>query len=89
MKRLLKKSDYERKIFHPAIFTVGTSRKGKLGISDMTHTFQRIAKEHDFTFWDQIFVELNNPHLVQSLKRNYEHRFVNKNYESQIVFVRF
>ena len=89
LKRLLKKSDYEKKIFHPAIFTVGTARRGKDGIIDMTHTFQRIAKEHDFTFWDQCFMELNNPHLVQSLTRNYQHRFVNKNYESQIVFVRF
>ena len=89
LKRVLKKSDYEKKIFHPAIFTVGTARRGKDGIIDMTHTFQRISKYHDFTFWDQVFVELNNPHLVQSLKRNYQHRFVNKNYESQIVFVRF
>ena len=89
LKRLIKKSDYEKKIFHPVIFVVGTARKQKEGIFDMTHTFQRIAKEHDFTFWDQQFVELNNPHLVSSLSRNYEHRYVNKNYESQITFVRF
>ena len=89
LKRLLKRSDYEKKIFHPAIFTVGTSRKGKLGISDMTHTFQQIAKENGFTFWDQIFINQNNPHLVSSLGRNYEHRYVNKNYESQIAFVQF
>jgi len=89
LKRLIKKSDFEKKIFHPVIFVVGTSRKGKEGIFDMTHTFQRIAKENDFTFWDQMFVELNNPHLVSSLRRNYENRYVNKNYESQITFVRF
>jgi len=89
LKRLIKKSDYEKKIFHPVIFCVGTARKGKEGIFDMTHTFQRIAKEHDFTFWDQQFIELNNPYLVSSLRRNHELRFVNKNYESQITFVRF
>jgi len=89
LKRLIKKSDYEKKIFHPVIFVVGTARKGKEGIFDMTHTFQRISKEHDFKFWDQQFIELNNPHLVASLSRNYEHRYVNKNYESQITFVRF
>jgi len=87
--RLIKRSDYEKKIFYPIIFVVGTSRKGRDGIQDMSFTFQQIAKNHNLKLWDQIFVELNNPHLVSSLQRNYEHKFVQKNYESQLCWVKF
>ena len=89
IKRLIKPSDYDKKIFHPIIFVVGTSRKGRDGIQDMSFTFQQIARSHGLTLWDQMFVELNNPHLVSSLQRNYEHRFVQKNYESQLTWVKF
>ena len=89
LKRLIKTSNYEMKVFKPIIFVVGTSRRGKEGILDMSFTFQRIAKDHGLTLWDQMFVELNNPFLVPSLGRNYENRFVQKNYESQLVFVKF
>ena len=54
LKRLIKRSSWEDKKFHPVIFVVGTSRLGKNGIFDMTHSFQRIAKGHDFTFHDQM-----------------------------------
>jgi DNA modification methylase len=87
--RLIKRSDYEKKIFYPIIFVVGTSRKGRDGIQDMSFTFQQIAKSHGLKLWDQLFVELNNPHLVSSLQRNYEHKFVQKNYESQLCWVKF
>ena len=87
--RLVKKSDYKKKIFHPAIFVVGTARKGQDGILDMSFTFQAIAKKWGWKLWDQVFVELNNPHLCTSLQRNFELKFVQKNYESQLCFVRF
>ena len=89
LKRLMKRSSWEEKKFYPVIFVVGTSRLGKNGIYDMTHSFQRIAKEHSFTFHDQLFVQLNNPHLCSSLERNYRNRYVHKTYESQIVFVKY
>ena len=73
----------------PVIFVVGTSRLGKNGIFDMTHSFQRIAKDHDFIFHDQMFVQLNNPHLCSSMERNYRNRYLHKNYESQIVFLKY
>ena len=89
LKRLMKRSSWEDKRFYPVIFVVGTSRLGKNGIFDMTHTFQRIATDHDFTFHDQMFVQLNNPHLCSSMERNYRNRYLNKNYESQIVFLKY
>ena len=89
LKRLMKRSSWEDKRFYPVIFVVGTSRLGKDGIFDMTHTFQRIATDHDFTFHDQMFVQLNNPHLCSSMERNYRNRHLHKNYESQIVFLKY
>ena len=89
LKRLMKRSSWEDKRFYPVIFVVGTSRLGKNGIFDMTHTFQRIATDHDFTFHDQMFVQLNNPHLCSSMERNYRNRHLHKNYESQIVFLKY
>ena len=87
--RLIKPSDYEKKIFKPIIFVVGTSRSGRHGIQDMSFTFQEIAKRNGLTLWDQMFVQLNNPHLISSMQRNYEHKFVQKNYESQMTWVKF
>ena len=89
LKRLMKRSSWEDKKFYPVIFVVGTSRLGKNGIFDMTHTFQRIAKDHDFIFHDQMFVQLNNPYLSSSLERNYRNRYIHKSYESQIVFIKY
>ena len=89
LKRLIKRSSYEDKVFHPVIFVLGTSRMGKHGIFDMTHTFQNMAKDHGFTFHDQLFVQLNNPFLCSSLQRNYRNRYVHKNYESQVVFLKY
>ena len=89
LKRLMKRSSWEDKKFYPVIFVVGTSRLGKNGIFDMTHSFQRIAKDHDFIFHDQMFVQLNNPYLSSSLERNYRNRYIHKSYESQIVFIKY
>jgi len=87
--RLIKKSDYEKKIFYPIIFVVGTYRKGKEGIHNMSFSFQEIARRHSLTLWDQMFVELNNPHIVTSLQRNYENKMVMKNYETQLCWMKF
>ena len=89
LSRLIKKSNYEKRIFHPIIFVLGTARDGKGGIFDMSHSFQTIAKRHSLTLWDQMFVQLNNPHLCTSIQRNFELKFVHKNYESQMVWVKF
>ena len=89
LSRLIKRSNYKEKIFHPVIMVVGTARDAENGILDMSYEFQRIAKDHGFTLWDQMFVELNNPFLVCSIRRNHEFRFVQKSYESQLCWVKF
>ena len=89
LKRLIKTSDLKNKRFYPMIFVVGTYRNADEGIYDMDRSFQNIALDHGLTLWDKQFLETNNPHLVCSLQRNYELKFVHKNYETSLVFVKY
>jgi ParB family chromosome partitioning protein len=89
LSRLIKRSDYKNRIFKPIIFVLGNSRDGENGILNLEYTFQSIAKKYGLVLWDRLFVKLNTPHLQTSLQRNYELRFVAKNYESQLVWVKF
>ena len=89
LKRVIKKSDYKKKIFHPIMMVVGTARDAENGIQDMSFTFQKLAKKHGLVLWDVMHLELNNPHLVCSLNRNYEFKFTHKSHETQLTWVRF
>lgn len=89
LSRLIKKSDYKNRIFKPIIFVLGNSRDGQNGILDLEYTFQTYARKHKMTLWDKVYVKLNTPYLQPSLQRNYELRFVSKNYESQLMWVKF
>ena len=87
--RLIKKSNFDKKDFYPVIFKVGTGRRGTSGIIDMDADFQRIAKECGFVLWDKLFNQLSSPWACVNWERNYNNRYVNKNYETNLVFVRF
>ena len=87
--RLIKVSDFKKKIFYPVIFKVGTGRLGSKGIIDMDFEFQQAAKSAGFHVWDKVINELNTPWGAVNWERNYMNRYVQKNYETNIVFVRF
>lgn len=87
--RVIKRSNFEEKIFKPIIFTLGTARDGKNGILSMSYEFQKVAKNHALVLWDEVHVELNNPHLQASLQRNYQHGYVMKSHETQLTWVKF
>ena len=87
--RLIKTSDFDNKVFHPVIIKVGTGRKGKHGIVDMDSDFQAVAKECGFVLWDKMFNQLNSPWGAVNWERNYMNRYVQKNYECNLVFCKF
>ena len=89
LSRLIKRSNYDEKIFKPIIMTLGTARDGRNGIHEMSYNFQTIAKNHGMTLWDVMHVELNNPHIWTSMQRNYQFKYVNKSHETQLVWVKF
>ena len=87
--RLIKKSNFEQKIFHPVIFKVGTGRRGTNGIIDMDSDFQLAAKHAGFVLWDKVFNQLHSPMGAVNWERNYLNKYVQKNYEVNLVFCKF
>lgn len=87
--RLLKASNYETLEFHPLIITVGSIRKGKLGLIDMDFVFQSMAKNVGFVLYDKLFTENITPGAGFTFRRNYSYSYVTKNYETTLVFMKF
>ena len=86
---LIKTSDFNRKEFYPVIFKTGTGRRGKSGIVDMDSIFQNIANEVGFTLWDKLTNQLHTPYAAVNFERNFKLKYVQKNYEVSLVFVKF
>lgn len=86
---LIKTSSFERKEFFPVIFKTGTGRRGKSGIIDMDSIFQDIASEIGFTLWDKLTNQLHTPYAAVNWERNFRLKYVQKNYEVSLVFVKF
>ena len=89
LNRLIKKSNFEEKIFHPVIFKVGTGRRGVNGIVDMDSDFQQAGKAAGFVLWDKLFNQLHSPWGAVNWERNYLNKYVQKNYEVNLVFCKF
>ena len=87
--RLIKPSNFDEKIFHPVIFKVGTGRRGKMGIVDMDADFQQVAKECGMVVWDKVYNHLQSPWAAVNWERNYKNKYVQKNYETNLVFCKF
>jgi DNA modification methylase len=87
--RLIKKSNFQEKIFYPVIFKVSHSRKGNEGITDMDFEFQKAARDTGFTLHDKLTNQLHSPFASVNFQRNYIHKMVQKNYEVNLVFCKF
>lgn len=87
--RLLKTSNFDKKEFFPLIYKTGTARRSTRGIVDMDYDFQTIAKECGFVLWDKLYNTLASPMAALNWERNYNNRYVHKNYECNLVFVKF
>ena len=89
LSRLIKTSDYETRTFHPIILKVGSGRRGDGGIVDMDFEFQKIAREFNLVLWDKVFNKLENVWGNLCAVRNYKHGYVQKNFETNLCWVRF
>ena len=86
---LIKPSSYKDMEFHPVIITVGTIRKGDKGLIDMDYIFQEYAKKAGFVLYDKLFTENITPGAGFTFRRNYCYRYLTKNYETTLVFMKF
>lgn len=73
----------------PAIFKVGSYRRGKYGLIDMAVDFQAIAERCGWVLWDKSFISLNSALQSLTFQRNYASGYLTKNYETILVFVWF
>jgi ParB family chromosome partitioning protein len=90
LRQVLKSSKIgPEKEIHPAIFKVGSYRRGKQGLVDMAIDFQAVAEECGWVLWDKSFISLNSALQSLTFQRNYASGYVTKNYETILVFVCF
>jgi hypothetical protein len=89
LSRLIRRSNYDIKSFHPIILKVGSGRRGAGGIVDMDYECQRIAKQHKLVLWDKMHNYLDNVWGNLNAVRNYKHSYVQKSHETNLVWVRF
>lgn len=89
LSRLIKQSDYDSRTFHPIILKVGSGRRSSGGIVDMDYEFQRISKKYKLILWDKVFNKLENVWGNLNAVRNYKHGYVQKNFETNLCWVRF
>lgn len=87
--RLIKSSSYKDGKFYPVIFTIGSIRKGSSGLIDMDFIFQQYAKKAGFILHDKLFTENNTPGAGFTFRRNYLYKFLTKNYETTLVFLKY
>ncbi len=87
--RLIKKSNYENYEFYPVIFTVGTIRCGSKGIIDMDYLFQKFAFDAGFILHDKLFTENITPAAGFTFRRNFAYKYVTKNYETTLIFLKY
>ena len=88
MKRLIKKSDYDKGIFKPIIMKVGSQRRGTKGLIDMATDIQMIARKHSLILHDLIMNELRPSMQSYIMNTSFQKRFTLKLHESNLVFVR-
>ena len=51
--------------------------------------FQLAAKAAKLTLWDKVFNELHSPWGSVNWERNYLNRYVQKHYETNLIFCKF
>ena len=89
LSRLIKKSDFDQKVFKPIIIKCGSARFGTEGIRDLDFELQLLARKYNLVLWDKMMNKLENVWGNLCAVRNYKHGYVNKNMETNLTFVRF
>ena len=89
MKRLIKPSNYNSKVFRPIIIKCGSIRKGDQGIVDMADEIITMAKDIGLVLHDKIFNELRSATQHYNVGRCIENRFTIKSHEASLVFLKY
>ena len=87
LKRLIKKSNFSKKIFKPIIMKVGSQRKTDKGFFDMATDIEMISRRIGLTLHDKIYTELEPSTKIFYLKNCFENKYSMKLQECNLVFL--
>lgn len=89
LKRLIKPSSFNQKIFHPIVMKVGSSRRGEMGFIDLATEFEIIGRQLDLCLHDKVINILDSQWAMFNLSRCIDHRYSVKIHETNLVFVKY
>jgi DNA modification methylase len=88
-KRLIKKSDWEKKEFHPVVIKVGSVRRLQQGLHNMSTEVELIARDLGLVLHDTFFNHLYSQYAMFQMSRCIDHRYSAKVHETNLVFVKY
>ena len=88
-KRLIKKSDWEKKEFHPVVMKVGSVRRLQQGLHNMSTEVELIARDLGLVLHDTFFNHLYSQYAMFQMSRCIDHRYSAKVHETNLVFMKY
>ena len=88
LKRLIKPSNWEKKIFHPIVIKTGSACRGKLGLVEM-YSNREPAKQHGLVLHDKVINVLNSHWGLFNVRRCKDYRYGVKKHETNLVFLKY
>ena len=89
MKRLIKPSNYKKKVFKPIIIKCGQIRRGDKGIIDMADEIITMSKDLSLVLHDKIYNELRSATQHYNVGRCIKNRYTIKSHETSLVFLKY
>ncbi len=88
-KRLIKKSDWEKKEFYPVVMKVGSVRRLQQGLHNMSTRVELIARDLGRVLHDTFFNHLHSQYAMFQMSRCIDHRYSAKLHETKLVLLRY
>ena len=90
LQRLIKPSNFKKKIFHPIVLKVGSARRGKTGLVDMATELEIVARRiPNLILHDKITNELKSAYQSYNIGTCIKNRYTVKSHETSLVFVKY
>jgi len=89
LSRLIKRSNFKKKVFHPIVIKIGSVRRSDAGLCDLATEIEIIARKFSLVLHDKIFNELRSAYQSYNIARCIENKYTVKSHETNLVFVRY
>ena len=89
LKRLIKPSDFKKKIFHPIVMKLGSVRRGETGLVDLATEIEIITRKVGLVLHEKIHNELHSAYQSYNLHRCIENGYTVKSHETSVVLVKY